>query len=229
MGLVAETLVVLVRSESWIYAIVVRCRIAVIGRETVLRVRRVVLQHRCEPECRHAQFLEVVQVLPDTVQVAAMPEARLRAVLHVGSHPWNLLGVVGALGEAVGHQHIEHVGVGESQSLLALLLARLQLELFTVHLSLFTSEVQRHRSRLRILQIHVDEQIVGRVETHQTVDLHAGIVRRHVLHVADTLSVDHQLHRGVLHPYEPVCGLNSVNHTFLCCTHCHYVCHQDGG
>ena len=229
MGLVAETLVVLVRSESWIYAIVVRCRIAVIGREAVVRVRRVVLHHRCKPERRHTQLLEVVHVLTDTVQVAAMTEARLRAVLHVVAHPLDLLGVVCALGKAVGHQHIEHVGIGESQSLLALLLASLQSELLTAHLSLFIFEVQRHRARLRILQIHVDEQIVGRVETHQTVDLHARIVRRHVLHVADTLSVDHQLHRGVLHPYEPVGRLNTVDHTFLCSTHCHHVCHQDGG
>ena len=73
MGLVAESLIILVRSESWIHLIIISGGIAVIGRKAVLLIRRVVLQHRRKPECRHTQFLEVVQVLTNTVQVTTMP------------------------------------------------------------------------------------------------------------------------------------------------------------
>ena len=224
MGLVAEPLIVLVRAESRIHAIVVRRGVAVIGREAVLRVGRVILQHGGKPEGRHPQLLEVVEVLTDTVQVAAVSEAWLRAVLHVVAHALDLGVVVCALRKTVGHQHVEHVGIGESQALLTFLLARLQLVWY-----FRLAKIQNHRTWLGVAEIQVDEQVVGRVEAHQTVDGYTRIVRRHVLHVADALSVDHQLYGGVLHPYIPVGGLNSVNHTFLRCTHCHDVCHQDGG
>ena len=72
VGLVAESLIVLVRAKARIHLVVVRRGVAVIGRKAVLRVWRVVLQHRRKPEGCHTQLLEIVQVLTDTVQIATM-------------------------------------------------------------------------------------------------------------------------------------------------------------
>ena len=83
MSLVAETAVVFVGAEAGIHAIVVGCGIAVIGRVAVLGVWRVVLKHRRQPEGGHTEFLEVVQMLADAVQVAAMPQRGFRAVFNV--------------------------------------------------------------------------------------------------------------------------------------------------
>ena len=74
VGLVAEQFVVLVRAEARIHLVVVCRGVAVISGKAVLRVWRVVLQHGREPQGRHAELFEVVQVLTDAVQIAAMPQ-----------------------------------------------------------------------------------------------------------------------------------------------------------
>ena len=136
------------------------------------------------------------------------------------------------LSETVGHQHVEHVGVGESHALVAAHLAGLQLiqhhlAFLSLHRSSFKSE--RHRTRLGVLQVHVDKQVIRRVEAHEAVDADAGIVGRHLGHVTDALSIDHQLHLRILHPHVPVGRLYPVNHCLFCSTHCQYVCQHECG
>ena len=72
MSLIAESAIVLVRAESWVNTIVVRRGIAVIGGVAAFVVRRVVLQHGCQPQRRHAQFVEIIQMFANAVQVATV-------------------------------------------------------------------------------------------------------------------------------------------------------------
>ena len=74
MGFVAEALVVLVAAKSGIHLVIVRGGIAVIGREAVLLIRRVILQDGGQPEGRHTELLEIVQMLADAVQIATVTQ-----------------------------------------------------------------------------------------------------------------------------------------------------------
>ena len=64
---VHELLELLVRAEAAVYLVVIRDGIAVVG-----AVGHVVLLRGVEPDGRHAQVGDVVQVLPDALQVAAV-------------------------------------------------------------------------------------------------------------------------------------------------------------
>ena len=151
-----------------------------------------------------------------------MSQRGLAAVLLVGSHPLHLRLVPLPLCKAVGHEHVEHVAVVEAYALVASHLALFQLVL---HLDLV--ELEGHGAGLGLAQVEIDEEVVGRVEAHHTVDDHAGIVGSHTLHGSNVLAIDHQLHLGVLEPYKPVGGVNAINHYFAFgCTHCHYLCHK---
>ena len=177
-------------------------------------VGRVVLQHGREPESCHAELSEIVEVLAQALKVAAVTQRGLRAVHLIGVEALDLK-VLAARCEAVGHEHVEHVGVGEALTVFALHVASLQL-IVDVGLVLARLEAELHGAGLRVLDVHVDKQIVGTVETHERVDLHAGIVGRH-LGRADVLAIHHQLNRRVLHSHIPVGGFYAVN--FLCCVH----------
>ena len=96
--------------------------------------------------------------------------------------------MVGTLGKAVGHEHIEHIGIGEAHTFVATHFALFQLIL---HLRL--SEVQCHRAWLGIFQVQVHEQIVGRIETYETVDNYTRIVSGNTGHITNALTIDHKL------------------------------------
>ena len=66
-------------------------------------------------------------MLTDAVQVATMTQRRLRTVFLISPHSLDLRIVALSLGKAVGHQHVEHVGIGEAHALVATHLALLQL------------------------------------------------------------------------------------------------------
>ena len=214
VGLITEQLILLVRAEARVYLIIIGGSIAVIGRIAILGIGRIVLKDWGKPEGCNAQLLEIVQVFTNSVQVAAMAQTRLVAILHIVAHALDLSGVVSALSKAVGHQHIEHVGIGESHALIAAHLALLQLIL---HLGL--AETERHSARLSIAHVHIDQQIVRRIEAHKAVDTGSWIVGCYTGNIAYTFSVNHQLHCRVFHPDIPVGGLDTVNHCLFCCTH----------
>ena len=66
-------------------------------------------------------------MLADALEVTSVAQAGLRAVLDIVVQAGNLSRVVRTLGEAVGHQKIEDVGVRETFVFLASLLAFAQL------------------------------------------------------------------------------------------------------
>ena len=119
MSLGDESAILLIGAEARIHTIVVGGGIAMVGAVAVVGVGRVVLQHWRKPQGSNAELVEVVEMLADAFEVATMAQRRLRAVLAIGVHAFNLCGVVGTLCKAVGHEHIKHVGIGESHALVA--------------------------------------------------------------------------------------------------------------
>ena len=113
VAVVDELAILLVGAEARIHLIVIGRGIAVVGRVDAL-VGPVVLQHRCEPQGRHAKLLEVVEMLAYASQVAAVSQRRFRAVAGLVAHAFDDIVLRVAVGEAVGHEEVEHVGVAES-------------------------------------------------------------------------------------------------------------------
>ena len=152
-----------------------------------------------------------------------MTQTRSRAVAGLVAHCLEgiVLGI--AVGEAVGHEHVKHILIGESHALVASHSTVFQLVLHLLSL-LALLEAERHLARLRTLKVEIEEEIVGRVETHERVDAHSRIVGRH-LGSAHVLAVNHQLERRVLHADIPVGGFDAV-HLYCCVqahsTHKHY-------
>ena len=134
--------------------------------------------------------------------------------------------MVSTLCKTIWHQQVEHIANVEAIALVTAHLTLLQLVVhnLTLHFSLFIFHLKRqfHRAWLGILQIQIYQQVVGRVETYQTVYHHTRIVGGDTLCVPDTLTVYHQLNLGVLHADEPICRVNASNCLFLFCSmHCH--------
>ena len=89
-------------------------------------------------------------MLTDTIQVAPMSQTGFGTVLLIGAHSLYLRVMPGTLCETVGHEHIEHIGIGETYSLLTSLLSCLEL---VSHLRLVES--QGHGSWLCSLQVEI--------------------------------------------------------------------------
>ena len=66
-------------------------------------------------------------MLTDAVEVAAMTQAGLRAILFITTHALHLRIVASTLCKTVGHEHIEHIGIGETHALVATHLTGLEL------------------------------------------------------------------------------------------------------
>ena len=160
-------------------------------------------------------------MLTDTVQIATMTQRGLCAVFLITAHTLHLRVVTCSLSKTVGHQHIQHIGIGESHPLLTAHLPRLQLVL---HFGLI--KLQCHRTWLSVLYINIYKKVVGRVKAHQTINRDTGIIGGHTLHITDAIAIDHQLHRRVLQSHIPVGRIYPVNHCLFSCHHCHVQCHK---
>lgn len=108
------------------------------------------VQHGGKPEGRHTQLLKIIQVLTDTVQVAPVSQRRLTAVLLIRAHTLYLWVMPGTLRKTVGHQHIEHIRIGEAHTLVASFLPLSQGIVYFLLVKL-----QCHGSRLCSLQVEV--------------------------------------------------------------------------
>ena len=164
----------------------------------------VVLKNGSEPKSRDAKLLEIVEMLAYALKVAAMSERRLRAIAQLVAHAFHHVVFRIAVGETVGHEQIEHVGIGEALTCLACLLTLLEL-IF----NLLPVEPQRHLASFGVLEVEINEKIVGRVEAYHGVDLCPWIISSDVAHVAYTLAIEHYLERRVFHAREPIDGINT--------------------
>ena len=88
--LVAESAIFLVGAEAWVYAVIVCCSVAMVSALGAM-VGRVVLKNRSKPQCRYAEFLEIVEMLAYALKVASVAQAGLRAVVPVGTHAIHLV------------------------------------------------------------------------------------------------------------------------------------------
>ena len=126
MGLLDHALVERVVAETWVDMVIVAARIAVVGLEIL-----VVEKHGRGPQGRDAEILEVVEVIDDALDVAAMAGEGYLAVaffLDLGDAPryggavvigLGLGGpavVVGrvAVGETVRHDQVDKIGRREA-------------------------------------------------------------------------------------------------------------------
>ena len=162
-------------------------------------------------------------MLANALHVASVSQAWRRAVARLVAHGLEGVVVWVAIGKSVGHEHVEHIGVGESHALVARHVAVFQ-QVFHLLGLLALLEAQRHLARLGPFEVEVDEEIVGRVEACDRIDAHPRVAHFHV-GAAHILAVHHQLQRGVFHAYIPVGGLNAVD-PHRCvhahCTHKHH-------
>ncbi len=99
---VYELLIFVQRSEVRVDGVQIRGAIAVI----ILRCA--ILDDGSEPQSCHAQILQVRKMVLDSAQIAAVIRAWLRAVVRVGKFGRFIVGGI-AVGEAVGHDQVDHV------------------------------------------------------------------------------------------------------------------------
>ena len=207
MSLITEFAIVIISAKTRIYTIVIRCGIAMICGKAIRLIWRVVLEYRCKPKSSNSKFLEIVKVFTDTIEVTTMTQRRLCAILLISSHSLNLRIMVCALSKTVRHKHIEHIGIGESHTLVATHLTSLQLILH-----LYLAKLKSHSARLGILKVHIDKKIVWRVQTHKTIDGDTRIISGDRSHITYPLAINHQLNLRILQSDKPIGGVDSINY-----------------
>ena len=94
--------------------------------------------------------------------------------------------MIGSLGKTIRHEHVEYVGIGEAHALLTFLLAGLKLVG-----NLRLAEIKDHGAGLGITEIHVDEQVIRRIEAHETIDGDTRIIGGDGGHITDIGAIDH--------------------------------------
>ena len=127
---------------------------------TVLAIiRTVVLQNRSKPQGGYAQLVEIIQMLADSLQVATMTKTWRRAVAGLVTHILECIVLQIAIGKTVGHQHVEHILVRETDALVTRHLTVLQHILHFLRL-LALLEVECHLSSLGTIEIEIHQQVV---------------------------------------------------------------------
>ena len=121
MRLVYQSFEFVVRAEAAVYLIIIRDGIAVIR-----AVGHVVLLGGIEPDGRHAQVGDVVQVVGYTLQVAAVSGILFVAIYLVFQHTGHYIVSRVAVGKAVGHDEVEHILGGEALDIFTTARALLQ-------------------------------------------------------------------------------------------------------
>ena len=121
--------------------------------------------------------------------VAAVSEAWLVAVAELVLHTFYNVVLWVAVGKAVGHKHIKHIG---NVKALAFFATHSAVEQGIFHRCLLFSdlEVNVHSTCLCIFQVKVDEQIVRRIKSNERVDACIRIINRY-FGVADIVAVSH--------------------------------------
>ena len=95
-------------------------------------------------------------MLADACEIATVPQARLGAVAGLVAHALDDIVLRVTIGEAVGHEQVEHVGIGEATMIFCThgtVLERVA--------HLLTIEVERHLSGLCTTEVEIDQQVVG--------------------------------------------------------------------
>ena len=104
VSIVDEVDIFLVGAETWVYTIIVGCRVTVIG-----TTFHIIFQYGIEPDCRDAQVLDIIHVLFDAGQVAPVAGVGVIAVYLISLPQGDLVVVGVAVGEAVRHDQVEDI------------------------------------------------------------------------------------------------------------------------
>ena len=105
MGFINQSFIRFVGAETRVYTVVVGSGIAMI-RAVQTGIGCVVFQYRGKPKGGHAQLGEVIQMLANAFEVAAVAQAGLRTVYGIGVETFNPVVFGIARCKPVGHQHI---------------------------------------------------------------------------------------------------------------------------
>ena len=224
MGFVTQATILFVRAKTWVYTVVVCGCIAMIGALRAV-VGRVILQNRCKPQGSYTQFFEVIEMLTYSFQVATMAQTRLCTVVPVSLHALDLVIVCATRGKAVGHQHVEYIGIAEALAVFTFHFAGFQF-IFDLLLRLSLSEVQDHLAGLGTFQIHVYQQVVGTVQSYETVNFDTWVIGCYIC-CLDAFSVNHELQAGIFHAGKPVARFNLVY--LYSCIHTQCSAQKEGG
>ena len=144
----------LVAAEAGIHAVEIRGGVAVVG-----ILRHGVFQHRIEPDGGEAQPGDVVQALPQALQVAAVAGARQGAI-HQVAQAGHLIVARVAIGEAVRRDEVDGVRRGEALGMGGVGIARVQ-AIAVAQASLAIAEADAERAGLRLrADAKVQKQVV---------------------------------------------------------------------
>ena len=199
-----------VSSEARIDFIIIGGGVAV-----VRTARHIVFEHGAAPYGRHTQRVDVVEMVADALDIAAVARGRLRAVCFgiVGKLSIGGNGVF-SLGKAVGHEEVEHIGGIEALIVLPFAVARQQRIIYG-GLTAVEAESYRHLSRPGVrCDSEVEELVVGAVEFHLFGQRDAGIIGAH-FGIADAGSRHHNLECVVVHSHPPAWRLYIAYHRSL--------------
>ncbi len=204
-GLARQRTEVLVAAHARIGAVQVGDRIAMVGVGGL-----VVLQHRRGPQLGEAHAGDVVQVLADAGDVAAVATVRMRAIGGFG-HAGHAVVAGIAIGEAVRGDQVDRIARIEAATLRGAGVACVQSPpMGGNHLAGF-DELDVERARRCIARdVDGDEQVVRIVGGLHVDDGHAG-ARQPRCRCRDALAVDQQLDPVVAHPDPPAGRLDAFD------------------
>ncbi len=200
-----------VAPEARVHPIHVGGRVAVVG--AIFR-GHVVLEDGRDPEGRHAQVVDVVEVLADAGEVPAVARVGVGAV-----DPLQKAGdrVVfgGAVCEPVRHEEVDHVLTGEALGVRAGA-AGPELKVAGER-SLVVAEAEGDRAgRGRVADAEANEKVVGVLDLRHPVQRHAGASPNLHSRRGEVLAVDHQLDGRPLHVDPPEGRVDAVDLGRLC-------------
>src|SRR6266850_7229262 len=97
-----EIFVVIKSSQMWIDGVKIYRAVSVVI------VGGSVFHDRCQPKCRDAKILQIVQMVPDAAEIASVPCAWFCTI--VGTEKFSRLVVGGVtVGEAIRHDEVENI------------------------------------------------------------------------------------------------------------------------
>src|SRR5882672_8199380 len=97
-----EILVVFESPQMWIDCIKIHRAVSVVI------VSGSVFHDRCQPKCRNAEILQIVQMVPDATEIASVPCAWFCAIVGTGKFRRLIVGRV-TIGEAIRHDEVENI------------------------------------------------------------------------------------------------------------------------
>ena len=199
-----------VSSEARIDFIIIGGGVAV-----VRTAGHIVFEYRAAPYGRHAQRVDVVKMVADALDIAAVARGRLGAVYFgiVGELSIGGNGIV-PLGKAVGHEEVEHIGGIEALIVLPLAVARQQRIIYG-GLPAVEAESYGQLPRPRVgCNCEVEKLVVGTIEFHLFGQRDAGIIGAH-FGIADAGARHHNLECVVVHSHPPAWRLYVAYHRSL--------------